>query len=126
MNTLGPPRAVRKGSRHGEQRLGLGPLQGLRPYKTTSDPAVCGTAGINPATHWTRWLTVILLGGYLLFCHGCHGEEDNELFTELCQQQRFAREVQATEAAARGLSEEALMAEVFPSAVVGQASARAD
>jgi hypothetical protein len=22
----------------------------------------------------------LLLGGYLLFCHGCHGDEDNELF----------------------------------------------
>jgi len=21
-----------------------------------------------------------LLAGYLLFCHGCHGDEDNELF----------------------------------------------
>src|SRR5947209_608816 len=28
------------------------------------------------------WLfgAVILLAGYLLFCHGCHGDEDNELF----------------------------------------------
>jgi hypothetical protein len=24
---------------------------------------------------------VALLAGYLLFCHGCHGDEDNELFT---------------------------------------------
>jgi hypothetical protein len=22
---------------------------------------------------------VALLGGYVLFCHGCHGDEDNEL-----------------------------------------------
>jgi hypothetical protein len=26
-----------------------------------------------------RWLVLALLGGYLLFCHGCHGDEDNEL-----------------------------------------------
>jgi hypothetical protein len=23
---------------------------------------------------------LLLLGGYLLFAHGCHGDEDNELF----------------------------------------------
>ncbi len=28
-----------------------------------------------------RWAVVALLAGYLLFCHGCHGDEDNELFT---------------------------------------------
>jgi hypothetical protein len=26
------------------------------------------------------WLALALLAGYLLFCHGCHGDEDNELF----------------------------------------------
>jgi len=26
------------------------------------------------------WLGLALLAGYLLFCHGCHGDEDNELF----------------------------------------------
>jgi hypothetical protein len=26
-----------------------------------------------------RWFALGLLGGYLLFCHGCHGDEDNEL-----------------------------------------------
>ena len=29
---------------------------------------------------WIRWAGLILLAGYLLFSHGCHGEEDNELF----------------------------------------------
>src|SRR5713226_3324902 len=23
---------------------------------------------------WVRWLILALLGGYLLFCHGCHGD----------------------------------------------------
>ena len=32
---------------------------------------------------WKRWLTLALLGGYLLFCHGCHGNEDDELFGAL-------------------------------------------
>jgi hypothetical protein len=26
------------------------------------------------------WVALVLLAGYLLFCHGCHGDEDNELF----------------------------------------------
>jgi hypothetical protein len=25
-------------------------------------------------------VVLALLAGYLLFCHGCHGDEDNELF----------------------------------------------
>jgi hypothetical protein len=32
---------------------------------------------------WGRWLLLAAgagLLGYLLFCHGCHGDEDNELF----------------------------------------------
>jgi hypothetical protein len=28
--------------------------------------------------HW-RAAALLLLGGYLLFAHGCHGDEDNEL-----------------------------------------------
>src|SRR5437899_1721135 len=28
---------------------------------------------------WRGWLILGLLGGYFLFCHGCHGDEDNEL-----------------------------------------------
>jgi len=26
------------------------------------------------------WVALALLAGYLLSCHGCHGDEDNELF----------------------------------------------
>ena len=29
---------------------------------------------------WWRYVAALLLGGYLLFAHGCHGDEDNELF----------------------------------------------
>ena len=28
-------------------------------------------------------VALALLAGYLLFCHGCHGDEDNELFARL-------------------------------------------
>ena len=36
----------------------------------------------EPAPRWGWWLggaALLLLAGYLLFCHGCHGDEDNEL-----------------------------------------------
>ena len=29
---------------------------------------------------WVRWGLFVLLAGYLLFAHGCHGDDDNELF----------------------------------------------
>jgi hypothetical protein len=29
------------------------------------------------------WLALLLLAGYLLFAHGCHGDEDNELLMKL-------------------------------------------
>ena len=28
---------------------------------------------------WLRWAGFLLLAGYLLFSHGCHGDEDTEL-----------------------------------------------
>jgi hypothetical protein len=28
---------------------------------------------------WGGWLVFLLLAGQLIFCHGCHGDEDNEL-----------------------------------------------
>ncbi len=33
-----------------------------------------------PGRRWRLWPVVLLLAGYALFCHGCHGDEDNELF----------------------------------------------
>jgi hypothetical protein len=34
-------------------------------------------AGIRP---WGSWLIFLLLCGYLIFCHGCHGDDvDDEL-----------------------------------------------
>ena len=29
---------------------------------------------------WIFWIAVAIALGLLLFCHGCHGDEDNELF----------------------------------------------
>jgi hypothetical protein len=39
-----------------------------------------------PAARRFRGICVLaffLLGGFLLFAHGCHGDEDNELFATL-------------------------------------------
>jgi len=44
-----------------------------------------------PSRSWVRWLGLALLAGYLLFCHGCHGDEDNELFASYLQPLRAAR-----------------------------------
>jgi hypothetical protein len=33
-----------------------------------------------PGTRRSRWAVLLLVAGYLLFCHGCHGDEDDELF----------------------------------------------
>lgn len=33
-----------------------------------------------------RWFMFIGLATYLVFCHGCHGDQDNELFTIVKQQ----------------------------------------
>jgi len=30
-----------------------------------------------------RVVTLLLLAGFLLFAHGCHGDEDNELFARV-------------------------------------------
>src|SRR5437870_12452940 len=35
---------------------------------------------------WRRRILGALVIGYLLFCHGCHGDEDNELFTKSLKQ----------------------------------------
>jgi len=48
-------------------------------------PARTEEAGLAPRRR-LRWLALALLAGYLLFCHGCHGDEDNELFAAVGQQ----------------------------------------
>jgi hypothetical protein len=47
-------------------------------------PAVLPPAPPEPprGRGWWRYVAALLLGGYLLFAHGCHGDEDNELFTQ--------------------------------------------
>jgi hypothetical protein len=51
---------------------------------------VPGPSANRPARPRIRWL--LLIGaGYLLFCHGCHGDEDNELFARWAVAARFQR-----------------------------------
>jgi hypothetical protein len=35
--------------------------------------------------HWLIWPALALAAALLLFCHGCHGDEDNELFVSAQQ-----------------------------------------
>ncbi len=39
----------------------------------------------EPSPSHRPWLTLaaVALAGYLLFVHGCHGDEDNELFARV-------------------------------------------
>jgi hypothetical protein len=36
-----------------------------------------------PHSTWLRWILIAWLGASLLFAHGCHGDEDHELFTRI-------------------------------------------
>jgi hypothetical protein len=36
----------------------------------------------NNIREWISWGAFVVLAGYALFCHGCHGNEDNELFAQ--------------------------------------------
>jgi hypothetical protein len=35
----------------------------------------------SPPRYWWVIGAFLLLASYLLFCHGCHGDEDDELFS---------------------------------------------
>jgi hypothetical protein len=36
-----------------------------------------------PRRGWKLGVAFLLVAGLLVFCHGCHGDEDNELFAWL-------------------------------------------
>jgi len=44
--------------------------RGQRTEDSARESAVAG---------WTYWLLPLLLAAHLVFCHGCHRDEDNEL-----------------------------------------------
>jgi hypothetical protein len=56
-------------TRHASPRAWFVPLPSRPAAETTDTPR-----------RRRLWLALALLAGYLLFCHGCHGDEDNELF----------------------------------------------
>jgi hypothetical protein len=39
-----------------------------------------GEPGAVRSRRWWAWLGAVLVAAGLLFAHGCHGDEDNELF----------------------------------------------
>src|SRR5438034_8075882 len=65
------------------QAANLSEMTGRLATCPTSRESSCSrTAGVPAALRaWRPWAVLLLLAGYLLFCHGCHGDEDNELFT---------------------------------------------
>lgn len=48
-------------------------------------PCVEGKPLAGPARPWGFGAVFLLLAGYLLFAHGCHGDEDNEPFARVLQ-----------------------------------------
>lgn len=54
--------------------------------------AISAPSGLKQ--HGYRW-PLLLLAGYLLFAHGCHGDEDNELFSANVGQEIPAGVIQA-------------------------------
>jgi hypothetical protein len=46
----------------------------------------CPDETVAPPRRRRLRVALALLAGYLLFCHGCHGDEDNELFARLRHQ----------------------------------------
>lgn len=54
-----------------------------RFVSTTPDNCHDGEGAKRKPTgvRWPFLGALLLLAGYLLFCHGCHGDEDEDLFT---------------------------------------------
>jgi hypothetical protein len=57
-------------------------IRGIRPKRTV------GPVVRSAPRRWRRRLLGALVIGYLLFCHGCHGDEDTELFTKMSTSSR--------------------------------------
>ena len=62
----------------GERERGL--AGGSSPLPFPSEYRGRGEAGVVGVREYVVWS---LFAGYLLFAHGCHGDEDNELFAAL-------------------------------------------
>ena len=58
------------------------PAGAVLPWTTPRPQGEDGPHSPTPPG-WGRWLLLaagVGFAGYLLFCHGCHGDEDNELW----------------------------------------------
>jgi hypothetical protein len=59
------------------------PALTLAPHeRRCCERAARGAEPRPPGFTWVAWSALALLAGYLLFCHGCHGDEDNELLAQ--------------------------------------------
>jgi hypothetical protein len=43
-------------------------------------------AHVSPLPRWLIWPALALAAALFLFCHGCHGDDDNELYAAAQQQ----------------------------------------
>jgi hypothetical protein len=71
---------VRRDSKLGEAMLLLNKLTSARGRLSVYVPPL-PVQNTRPSRRigWLGWLSVALLAGYLLFAHGCHGEEKDDL-----------------------------------------------
>ncbi len=62
-----------------ETAHGSGFARGSGSHPTDAEPRIltCRTGMFTVV----RWALFLLLAGYLLFAHGCHADQDTELFT---------------------------------------------
>ena len=52
------------------------------PARRPRTPRTCGAPGkaaLRPLLSALHWGVFLLLAGWLVFCHGCHGDDDSEL-----------------------------------------------
>jgi hypothetical protein len=79
MKRATPQAAAQQGLKREGKHPALQPLRDRRLRLSGPKPAKPQTA----AGKGIRFLAWLLLAGWLLVAHGCHGDEDNELFAQL-------------------------------------------
>jgi hypothetical protein len=57
------------------------PVLRLPPRPRITIRGLSGPKRKRRAVAWRYFAAFLLAASYLLFCHGCHGDEDNDLFS---------------------------------------------